>query len=64
MLSRAKLKAALGAEFVTKRRIADVLGYKDARSVNKYIEGVERISGPRYWSEGVIDNIMEELEER
>lgn len=62
MVTRAKLKADLGGSFVTKRRIADVLGYKDARSVNKYIEGVERISGPRYWSEGVIDNIMEELE--
>lgn len=62
MVTRAKLKAALGGSFCTKRRIADVLGYKDVKSVSKYIEGVERISGPRYWSEGVIDNIMEELE--
>ena len=62
MVTRAKLKAALGGAFCTKRMIADVLGYKDARSVNKYIEGVERISGPRYWSEDVIDKIMEELE--
>lgn len=62
MLTRAKLKAELGGAFTTKRKIADALGYKDVKSVSKYIEGVERISGPRYWSEGVIDNIMEELE--
>lgn len=62
MTSKEKIVAKLGSGFCTKRRIADVLGYKDARSVERFISGLERFAGSRYWSEDVADRIMGELE--
>ena len=61
MVTREKLIGALGGAFTTKRKIADALGYKDTKSVERYVDGLDRL-GARYWSEDVADRIMEEVE--
>lgn len=61
MVTKQKLTTALGGAFTTRKQIAQAMGYKNPASVSKYVEGLPRVNGTRYWTEDVVERIMEDL---
>lgn len=47
-----------GREFVSRKEIAETIGYKDAHGVDKYVKGLPRI-GNRYYIGDVAERIIE-----
>lgn len=60
-ITRGALTKAIGGPFVTRLKLAGILGYKSAKSVDKYLDGLQRI-GSRYLTEDVIDRLLREVE--
>lgn len=58
MITKQKLTTALGGAFTTRKAVAAALGYKNPASVAKYLEGLPKVNGTRYWSEDVIERIL------
>lgn len=61
MITKQKLITALGGAFTTRKQIAQALGYRNPASVAKYVEGLPKLNGTRYWSEDVVERIMGDL---
>lgn len=57
MITKRKIIDDLGPT-VTKTKLARYLGYKDLRSVRKYFDGLQSISGRTYFTGDVADNIL------
>lgn len=55
---REDLARAIGKPFTTRRRLAEVLGYKNAQPVDKYLKGLPRINKTRYYTYDVVDAIL------
>lgn len=60
MITKKTFERACGGVFVTRKKLAEVLHYKDPHSVDKYLNGLERICGSRYLTEDVYDRIVGE----
>lgn len=58
------LEAASGCRFIKRRDIAVALGYKDAKSIDKYLRGLNKIAEGRYLVDDVAQAIIEEVEAR
>ena len=58
MITRKAFETACGGAFVTRKKLADVLGFKDPHSVDKYLRGLERLCGSRYLTTDVYDRIV------
>lgn len=57
MLSKSELIKKLGDPFTYRKRVAEVMQYKDAHYVDKYLRGLPRV-GTRYFSIDVADRIL------
>ena len=63
MITEAKLVSLLGADgFTTRKRTAEVLGYKDPHSVDGLLNGLERVCKTKYLSSDVAKRIMATIE--
>ena len=60
VLTKTKLITALGGDFTTRKKIAEVLHYKNPASVDRYLKGLPRVCGTRYWTEDVVARILQE----
>ena len=58
MITKETLVKAFGGPFTTRKKIATALNYKDPKSVDKYLKGLEKINGNRYYSADVADRIL------
>ena len=58
MLNQNELVKRLGDPFTTRKRVADLMHYKDARYVDKFLRGLPRV-GTRYFSEDVAERILQ-----
>ena len=54
-------KASGGAEFISQKELAQVLGFKDPHSIRELVQGVIRV-GKRYYLPEVAGRIMQEVE--
>lgn len=61
MLTKQKLITACGGNFTTRKKVAQALQYKNPASVAKYFTGLPKVNGTRYWTEDVVERIMEDL---
>lgn len=53
-------KASGGAEFISQKELAQVLGFKDPHRIRELVTGVSRI-GKRYYLPEVAGRIMQEV---
>lgn len=51
------MQAFTGAGFITRKRFADYMGKKDARDVDKYLNGLDRI-GKDYFIPDVAERLL------
>lgn len=63
MITKKNLINAFGGTFTTRKQVADALGYKDAKSVDVLLRGLDRI-GAKYLSADVADKVMEGVNKR
>ena len=54
-------KASGGAEFISQKELAQVLGFKDPHRIRELVHGVSRV-GKRYYLPEVAGRIMQEVE--
>ena len=54
-------KASEGAEFISQKELAQVLGFKDPHRIREIVQGVSRV-GKRYYLPEVAGRIMQEIE--
>ena len=59
MITFRHFKTACGGDFVTRKHLAEVLRYRNPQSVDKYLDGLEKIGGTRYFTEDVWHRIQE-----
>lgn len=52
-------KRCNGADFITKKKIAEAFGCKKADTANKYVDGLMEFRGGYYDIEEVADRIMQ-----
>ena len=57
-MTREELARAIGKPFTTRKNLAEKLGYKDAKSVDKYLRGLTKVNETRYYTYDVVDIIM------
>lgn len=57
-LSAALRKHCNGASFITRSQAASFFGVSEPRVIDKYLEGLERVSSKYYFIEDVSNNIM------
>lgn len=48
-----------GGSFITKSKLAGYMGIKDARNVNAYLRGLERVRGKYYFIADVATRLIE-----
>lgn len=47
-----------GSGFITRKQLADYFGVAEPRVIDKYLEGLERVSAKYYFIGDVSDNIL------
>lgn len=47
-----------GAGFITRKQLADYFGVSEPRAIDKYLQGLERVSGKYYFVEDVSAQIL------
>lgn len=52
------MKAEAGAGFITRQGLSRFMGVKDPRNVDKYLAGLERVSGKYYFIPDVADSLI------
>lgn len=62
-MTKAELSADLrrnggGSGFITRRQLADYFGVSEPRVVDKYLEGLEKVSGKYYFVQDVSASIL------
>lgn len=57
-ITNALKTGADGAMFITRIQVAQVLGYKDPHNVDRFLKGLERIAGNRYYIPDVAERII------
>lgn len=60
MITKQRLIAAFGGPFTTRKQVAAALQYKDPKCIDKYLRGLEKVNGSRYFSADVADAILSE----
>ena len=58
------LRKESGCEFITKKEVAAALGVKDPHNVSRYLTGLQRLPGKKYFVPDVAAAIMQEVEVR
>ena len=51
------MKAAVGSSFITKKQLKEYIGCKDIGTVDKYLYGLERVSGKYYFIPDVAESL-------
>lgn len=54
----ADLKRYCGGSFITRTELAKFMGYASPKRVDRFLQGLDRISGTRYFIGDVAENIM------
>ncbi len=54
----AELKRHTGSAFITRTELAKVMGYSCPKRVDRFLEGLDRIGGTRYFCGDVAENIL------
>lgn len=54
----ADLKRHCGGSFITRTELAKYMGYASPKRVDRFLEGLERICGTRYFIADVADNML------
>ena len=62
-MTKAELSADLrrhggGSGFITRKQLADYFGVSEPRAIDKYLQGLERVSDKYYFIADVSDNIL------
>lgn len=65
-MTKAELSADLrrhggGSGFITRKQLADYFGVSEPRAIDKYLIGLERVSGKYYFIGDVSNNIFNNL---
>ena len=50
-----------GSGFITRKQLADYFGVSEPRAIDKYLNGLERVSGKYYFIGDVSSNIINNL---
>lgn len=58
MFTKQKLIYDLGA-ITTRKKLAEYLGYKDPHSVDRFLHGLEKIAGTRYYTADVYERLVQ-----
>ena len=56
------LRRSCSGDFITKAQLAKAFNVKNAKHVNDYVEGLDRISGKYYLLTDVAENILRRVE--
>lgn len=48
-----------GGGFVTRKQTAEYMGLKDPHSVDKHLNGLERVNGKYYFIPDVVDQLLD-----
>ena len=51
------MKSATGSSFITRSELKKYMGCKDIKTVDKYLEGLERVSGKYYFIPDVAESL-------
>jgi hypothetical protein len=46
-----------GGSFITRKKLADYMGVKDPKNIDKYIRGLERVEGKYYFVPDVASSL-------
>lgn len=52
------MQSNIGSSFITRKKLADYLGRKDPKDVDKYLIGLDRL-GTTYFVPDVVERMME-----
>lgn len=52
------LKRHCGGSFITRAELAKYMGYASPKRVDRFLQGLERISGTRYFISDVAENML------
>lgn len=63
-LMKALKEKSNGGDFVTRKEVAMVMNYKDPHNVSRYLVGLQRLPGKKYFIPDVAAAIMQEVEVR
>lgn len=54
----ADLKRYCGGSFITRTELAKYMGYSSPKRVDRFLQGLDRIGGTRYFCNDVAENVL------